>query len=85
MAREIEQVLFTHPGIREASVVGLPDPTWGEIVAAVFVPSQPDRVPKPRNCTTSALPITGSGKIQKFRLRDQIDRAEFSELPSERG
>lgn len=30
------------------------------------------------------LPLTGSGKIQKFRLRNQIDRAELQELFSER-
>ncbi|MGI5454287.1 AMP-binding protein [Streptomyces sp. CA-249302] len=32
--REIEQVLATHPAVAEAVVVGLPDPVWGERVAA---------------------------------------------------
>jgi fatty-acyl-CoA synthase len=32
--REIEDVLFTHPAVRDVSVVGLPDAEWGEIVAA---------------------------------------------------
>ena len=27
------------------------------------------------------LPLTGSGKIQKFRLREQISRTELGELP----
>lgn len=101
-ATEIEQVLFTHPGIRDVTVLGLPDPTWGEIVAAVFVPGQPEKVPNAAQlhdfCRThlaphktpvrwfqaGELPLTGSGKIQKFRLRDQIDRAELQELPNER-
>ena len=34
---EIEQVLATVDGIREAVVIGLPDSRWGEIVAAVIV------------------------------------------------
>lgn len=33
-ALEIEGVLLGHEAIREAAVIGLPDETWGEIVAA---------------------------------------------------
>jgi acyl-CoA synthetase (AMP-forming)/AMP-acid ligase II len=36
-AREIEDVLLAHPSVREASVVGLPDARWGEVVAAAVV------------------------------------------------
>ena len=32
--REVEEVLLTHPDVREAAVVGHPDPEWGEIVVA---------------------------------------------------
>ena len=32
--REIEDVLFAHPAVAEAVVVGVPDDTWGEMVAA---------------------------------------------------
>ncbi|MDP2480248.1 MAG: hypothetical protein Q8W49_07090, partial [Candidatus Palauibacterales bacterium] len=36
---EVESVLRDHPGVREAAVVGLPDPEWGERVVAAVVPS----------------------------------------------
>ena len=36
-SREVEEVLYTHPGVSEAAVIGLPDPTWGERVTAVVV------------------------------------------------
>ncbi len=36
--REIEDVLFTHPGVANAAVVGLPDEEWGESVAAFVQP-----------------------------------------------
>jgi acyl-CoA synthetase (AMP-forming)/AMP-acid ligase II len=35
--REIEEVLYKHPAVSEASVIGLPDEHWGEIVKAVIV------------------------------------------------
>lgn len=35
--REVEEVLLRHPGVREVSVIGLPDAEWGESVAAVVV------------------------------------------------
>src|SRR5262249_59521140 len=34
---EVERCLLDHPGIAEAAVFGLPDPHWGEIVAAAVV------------------------------------------------
>lgn len=36
-ALEIEAALLDHPAIRECAVVGLPEETWGEIVAAALV------------------------------------------------
>ncbi|MGB3486339.1 MAG: AMP-binding protein [Mycobacterium sp.] len=39
--KEIESVLYTHPGVREAAVVGRPDAVYGQIPVA-FVTAQPD-------------------------------------------
>ena len=38
---EVASVLATCPGVREAVVVGRPDPEWGERVTAVVVPADP--------------------------------------------
>jgi len=35
--REIEEVLYKLPAVSEASVIGLPDEHWGEVVKAVIV------------------------------------------------
>jgi acyl-CoA synthetase (AMP-forming)/AMP-acid ligase II len=34
---EIEDVLFSHPAVSEAAVIGKPDPEWGEIIIAYIV------------------------------------------------
>jgi fatty-acyl-CoA synthase len=84
---EIEQVLATHPAVIEAAVVGVPDSYWGEQVAAVLRLGAPvtdddlaaycrdrlarHKVPKLWQ-RTDALPLTGSGKVMKHVLRDQL-------------
>ncbi len=85
--REIEDVLLEHPGVDEVAVVGVPDPEWGETVAA-FVRSQCgvsdhelDAFCRARLATfkvprvwrvVSEFPQTASGKIQKFQLARQL-------------
>ncbi|WP_078381167.1 class I adenylate-forming enzyme family protein [Sutcliffiella halmapala] len=35
---EVEEVLYEHPQVLEAAIIGLPDEVWGEAVCAVVVP-----------------------------------------------
>jgi acyl-CoA synthetase (AMP-forming)/AMP-acid ligase II len=40
-AKEVEDLLFTHPDIADIAVIGVPDPKTGERVCAVVVPKDP--------------------------------------------
>lgn len=84
---EVESVLREHPDVREAAVVGIPHPDWGEAVTAVLVAAagaEPEqirqfakarlsayKVPKSVQIVTE-LPLTQYGKIDKRRIRAQL-------------
>ncbi|CAM5681425.1 acyl-CoA synthetase [Streptomyces fumanus] len=89
-SRQVEDALYTHPGVAEAAVVGLPDPRWIEAVTAVVVPRgevteaellahararlPAFKAPK-RVLFADALPRNASGKILKRELRDRFATA----------
>ncbi|MGX6446542.1 class I adenylate-forming enzyme family protein [Patulibacter sp. S7RM1-6] len=86
--REIEDVLVAHAGVSDVAVVGVPDETWGEEVAAVVRPVDP--APDPHvladycrerlagyKCPrvwfyVDAMPTTPSGKVQKHQLARMV-------------
>ena len=45
VAAEVASVLETCPGVREAVIIGRPDPEWGERVTAVIVPDNSAQPP----------------------------------------
>jgi long-chain acyl-CoA synthetase len=42
--REVEEVLYEHPKIREAAVVGVPHDEWGEEIGAAVVPHEGEEI-----------------------------------------
>jgi long-chain acyl-CoA synthetase len=92
--REVEEVLLTHDGVREVSVIGRPDADWGEAVVAYIVgdaaPAELDalcleriaRFKRPKEYVfVDALPKNNYGKILKtdLRARDAATRGKLED------
>ena len=83
--REIEEFLYTHPKVADVQVVGLPDEKLGEIVVAWIKLTESATEDEIRDyCRgkiahfkipqhirfVDAFPMTVTGKIQKFKIRE---------------
>jgi long-chain acyl-CoA synthetase len=84
--REVEEVLLKHSAVREVSVVGRPDPEWGEVVVAFVVAERVTRealdalclehiarFKRPKEyCFVDSLPKNNYGKVLKTELRQRL-------------
>ena len=87
--REIEDFIYTHPKVDQVEVVGVPDPKFGEEIAAFirlhdgeqsseeeireFCRDKLAHFKIPRYIRfTEEFPMTVTGKVQKFLLREQM-------------
>ncbi|MFD8414653.1 amino acid adenylation domain-containing protein [Streptomyces sp. NPDC059650] len=82
---EVETALRAHPGIADAAVVGIPDPDQGAVLVAYVVPERdevppqrlrdhlaarlPDFMVPAHLASVPALPLLGSGKVDRKALR----------------
>lgn len=84
---QVEDALRAHPAVRDACVVGLPDPAWGQVVAAAVVRHRdvdpealaaycraalPAHAVPRRWAFVEALPVTVSGKLLRARVRSEF-------------
>ncbi|UWR07696.1 acyl-CoA synthetase [Ruegeria sp. B32] len=84
---EVEDILYKHPAVMEAAVVAKPDEKWGETPCAfvelkpgaeatksdliAFCRDHMAHFKAPKTVVFGPLPKTSTGKIQKFKLREQ--------------
>ena len=88
-------MLVEHPSVSQVAVVGLPHEKWGEEIAGFIVSeSRPEPTVLHTHCRAhlspqktptiwvwvSEFPLTGSGKVQKFAIRDQFLAGGYGEV-----
>ena len=94
---EVERALMKHPSVHEACVVGVPDPEWGQSVAAAVVLREPCsgetliqflreqiagyKVPR-RIVFVEALPHTASGKLKRAEVASGLFQAKTLKILS---
>lgn len=88
---EVEEALYRHPAVATVAVVAKPDERWGETPCAfvelkpgttvtpeeliAHAQKHLARYKCPRHIVFAEIPKTSTGKIQKFRLREQAKGA----------
>mgnify|MGYP001794938873 CR=1 FL=1 len=84
---EVEDCLFSHPAVSEVAVIGVPSEKWGETIKALVVLSgEATEAELIAHCKSrlagykaptsvefrDEIPRTATGKIQKFKPREQF-------------
>ncbi len=85
---EVENLLYTHPGVQDVAVVARPDEKWGEVPVAFITPREGANLTEedivvfcreslahfkvPKEVFFETLPRTSTGKVQKFVLRERF-------------
>ncbi|CAH1042108.1 acyl-CoA synthetase [Halomonas sp. TD01] len=88
---EVEDIVQRHPDVEFVAVVAMTDDKWGEVPAAFvqlrsgselsedalirFCREQISHYKAPKKIIFGQLPTTATGKIQKFQLRQQLEKA----------
>ncbi len=88
--REVEEFLYRHPKINDVQVIGIPDPKYGEELCACVIARDPSLTADelrefckeqiahfkiPRHVEfMDDFPMTVTGKVQKYILRERVTR-----------
>jgi fatty-acyl-CoA synthase len=72
---EVEQVLTTHPAVREACAVSVPDDRWGEAIKAVVV------IEPGKSCTAEDVSAWCRERLAGFKCPRYVQFLDYDDVP----
>jgi fatty-acyl-CoA synthase len=78
--REIEEVLYRHPKILEAAVIGLPDPVWGEKIHAVVALKDGELLNEQEVINYTRENLSSFKKPKSIRFVDRLPRSSTGKV-----
>jgi long-chain acyl-CoA synthetase len=78
--REVEEVLLAHPDVAEVSVIGKPDPDWGESVLAFVVPAPGKTVTAEELDALCLARIARFKRPKEYRFLDALPKNNYGKV-----
>ncbi|MCQ0988724.1 acyl-CoA synthetase [Jiella marina] len=78
--REIEEKILAHPKISEAAVVGVPDPSWGEVGIAVLVAAPGETVSEAEIGAFLAEKVSRYKLPKRFVFFDEMPKSAYGKI-----
>ncbi len=77
---EVEVALCRHPGVVEASVVGIPDPEWGELVTAVVVAARGADISEPSLKEHCAALLSPHKRPKLIQIVRELPKSHYGKI-----
>jgi long-chain acyl-CoA synthetase len=78
--REIEEILYSLPGVQECTVIGLPDKEWGERVVALIIP-KPGKTIDPDTLNSQLKSRLAPFKVPKeFKIVEELPKSPAGKI-----
>ncbi|WP_332813844.1 AMP-binding protein [Ramlibacter sp.] len=78
--REIEEVLYQHPAVHEATVFGIPDRKWGERIVAAIVRKEGERLEEAEVVAWCLQHLASFKKPSEVRFVDTLPKSGYGKI-----